>query len=138
MREIGSKNTKPELLFRKHLFSMGFRYRINDRMIAGSPDIVFPKYHALIFIHGCFWHGHDCGLFRLPGTNTEFWRKKIDINRERDANVLNRLRAEGWRICIVWECSIKGKVQLQKTDATVNQIAEWLKSDSIWLEIKRD
>lgn len=137
MREIRNKNTKPELLVRKHLFSMGFRYRINDRKLAGSPDIVFPKYHALIFIHGCFWHGHDCGLFRLPGTNTEFWKEKIDINRERDSHVLNRLRADGWRICIVWECSIKGKVQLQKIDATVNQIAEWLKSDTIWLEIKR-
>lgn len=138
MSGIGSRNTKPELLIRKRLFGMGFRYRINDRKIPGSPDILFPKYHAVIFIHGCFWHGHDCELFRLPGTRTEFWKEKIGINRERDAKVLNLLRAEGWRICIVWECAVKGKAQLQIIDHTVNKIAEWLRSDDIWLELRKD
>lgn len=138
MRGIGSRNTKPELLIRKRLFGMGFRYRINDRKIAGSPDIVFPKYHAVIFIHGCFWHGHDCELFKLPGTRTEFWKEKIEGNRKRDAKVLNQLCAEGWRICIVWECAVKGKAQLQRVDITVSKIAEWVRPDYVWMEIKRD
>ena len=138
MSGIGSKNTKPELLILKKLFSLGFRYRINNTKLAGSPDIVLPKYHAVIFIHGCFWHGHDCELFRLPGTRTEFWKEKIDINRSRDAKVLNQLHAESWRICIVWECAIKGKPQLQIIDSTINKIVEWLRSDQIWLELKRN
>ena len=138
MSGIGSKNTKPELLIRKKLFSLGFRYRINNTKLAGSPDIVLPKSHAVIFIHGCFWHGHDCELFRLPGTRTEFWKEKIDINRSRDAKVLNQLHAESWRICIVWECAIKGKPQLQIIDSTINKIVEWLRSDQIWLELKRN
>lgn len=138
MRGIGSRNTKPELLIRKRLFGMGFRYRVNDRRIFGSPDIVFPKYHAVVFIHGCFWHGHDCEIFKLPGTRTEFWKEKIEVNRERDAKVLNQLRAEGWRICIVWECAVKGKAQLQRVDITVSKIAEWVRSEYVWMEIERD
>ncbi|NLV67507.1 MAG: DNA mismatch endonuclease Vsr [Spirochaetes bacterium] len=138
MRGIGSRNTKPELLIRKRLFGMGFRYRVNDRKIFGSPDIVFPKYHAVVFIHGCFWHGHDCEIFKLPGTRTEFWKEKIEVNRERDAKVLNQLRAEGWRICIVWECAVKGKAQLQRVDITVSKIAEWVRSEYVWMEIERD
>lgn len=138
MRGIGSRNTKPELLIRKRLFGMGFRYRINDRTLVGSPDIVFPKYHAVVFIHGCFWHGHDCELFKLPGTHTEFWKEKIETNRNRDAKVLNQLRSEGWRICIVWECAVKGKAQLQRIDITVSKIAEWVRPDYVWMEIKRD
>ncbi len=138
MRGIGSRNTKPELLIRKYLFSMGFRYRINDRKIFGSPDIVFPKYHAVVFIHGCFWHGHECELFKLPETHTEFWKEKIETNRDRDVKVLNQLRSEGWRICILWECAVKGKAQLQKLDTTVCKIAEWVRSEYVWMEIKRD
>jgi len=137
MSGIRSKNTKSELLIRKRLFGMGFRYRINDKKLVGSPDIVLPKYHTVIFVHGCFWHGHDCDLFKLPGTRTEFWREKIDKNRERDAKVLNQLHAEGWRICIVWECAIKGKTRLLQIDDTVHTIAEWLRSDDVWLEIKK-
>ncbi|MBN1951557.1 MAG: DNA mismatch endonuclease Vsr [Bacteroidales bacterium] len=138
MSGIGSRNTKPELLIRKRLFGMGFRYRINDRKLVGSPDIVFPKFHAVIFVHGCFWHGHDCELFKLPGTRTEFWKEKIESNRERDAKVLNQLRYEGWRICIVWECAVKGKAQVQKIEETVNMIADWLPGDTVWLELKRN
>ncbi len=138
MSGIRSRNTKPETLIRKGLFARGFRYRINDKKLAGSPDIVFPKYHAVVFVHGCFWHGHDCDLFRLPETRTEFWREKIGKNRDRDARALNLLHAEGWRICIVWECAVKGKVQLQRIDVTINSIAEWLKSDDVWLEINRE
>ncbi len=138
MSGIGSRNTKSELLIRKRLFGMGFRYRINDRKLIGSPDIVFPKFHAVIFVHGCFWHGHDCELFKLPGTRTEFWKEKIESNRERDAKVLNQLRYEGWRICIVWECAVKGKAQVQKIEETVNMIADWLPGDTVWLELKRN
>jgi DNA mismatch endonuclease Vsr len=137
MSGIGSRNTEPELLIRKRLFALGFRYRVNVRKLPGSPDIVLPKYHAVVFIHGCFWHGHDCEYFRLPSTRTEFWKDKIGKNRERDAKVLNQLHAEGWRVCIVWECATRGKVQRQKIDETANRIALWLKSDAIWLEVRK-
>lgn len=138
MGKIGSKNTAPELHIRKSLFAMGFRYRINDKRLAGSPDIVFPKHRALVFVHGCFWHGHDCEFFRLPGTNSEFWKEKIENNRERDAKVLNLLHAEGWRLCIVWECAIKGKTQLQCIADTTTCIADWILSDNPWLEVRKE
>jgi len=138
MSGIRSQNTKPELLIRKGLFKLGFRYRINSKVF-GKPDIVLKKYNAVIFIHGCFWHGHiGCENFRIPKSNTAFWIDKIDRNRKRDAEVLNSLHAAGWRICIVWECSIKGKSQLSKIDKTINKIAKWLTSKRVWMEITSD
>jgi DNA mismatch endonuclease (patch repair protein) len=136
MSGIRSKNTKPEILIRKGLFNSGYRYRMNDKKVFGKPDIVLKKYNAVIFIHGCFWHGHiGCGNFKIPSTNKQFWEDKIDTNRKRDSEVLNYLRAQGWRICIIWECSIRGKEQLLLIDKTIKNISDWLLSDNIWLEI---
>jgi len=135
MSGIRSKNTKPELLIRKGLFKLGYRYKINANMF-GKPDIILKKYNAVIFIHGCFWHGHmGCKNFKIPKSNTQFWVEKIDKNRKRDGEVLNCLHASGWRICIIWECAIRGKNQLLNLDKTINEISKWLKSKSIWKEI---
>jgi DNA mismatch endonuclease (patch repair protein) len=98
--------------------------------------MVLKKHNAVIFIHGCFWHGHSgCGNFKMPSANRQFWEDKIDRNRKRDAEVLNHLRAAGWRICIVWECSIRGKEQLLLVEKTIDAISRWLLSDAVWLEI---
>jgi DNA mismatch endonuclease (patch repair protein) len=138
MSGIRSQNTKPELLIRKGLFKLGFRYRINSKMF-GKPDIVLKKYNAVIFIHGCFWHGHiGCENFTIPKSNTTFWIDKIDKNRKRDGEVLNYFHATGWRICIIWECSIRGKSQLSNIDKTINKLSKWLTSKRIWIEITSD
>ena len=108
MSRIRSGDTKPEMIVRRGLHSQGLRYRLHDRKLLGRPDLVFPRYRAVILVHGCFWHGHHCPLFRLPGTRTEFWRTKIDGNRMRDAKVHSALRADGWRVLTIWECSLKG------------------------------
>lgn len=110
MSKIRGMKTKPEELVRKFLFSKGFRYRINDKRYLGRPDIVLPKYNTIIFINGCFWHGHEnCKAAKLPDTNTEFWRKKISDNEVRDRKNIERLRNEGWNVIIIWQCEIKNK-----------------------------
>jgi DNA mismatch endonuclease (patch repair protein) len=108
MSRIRAKNTKPEMLLRRGLHGRGFRYQLHRRELAGCPDLVFPRYRAVIFVHGCFWHGHDCHLFKLPETRREFWEKKILRNRERDKESVEMLRHDGWRILIVWECALRG------------------------------
>ena len=138
MAGIRSKNTKPELLIRSGLFKSGFRYRVNTK-IFGKPDIVLKKFNAVIFIHGCFWHGHiGCDNFKIPKSNTRFWIEKIDRNRKRDGDVLNLLHATGWRICIIWECAIRGKTQLSKIDKTIKKISKWLHSKRVWMEVVSD
>ena len=108
MAAIRSKNTKPELLVRKYLFSQGFRYRINVAKLAGKPDIVLSKYKTVVFINGCFWHLHNgCKYFVWPKDNEEYWKKKITGNVERDKRNYDILKAEGWRVLIVWECQLK-------------------------------
>lgn len=103
-----AKNTGPELLLRRAIWRLGFRYRVNDKHLPGSPDIVLPKYHTVIFVHGCFWHGHkDCKNATTPKTNTEFWKAKITRNQERDQEVWRKLEAKGWYVLIVWECELK-------------------------------
>ena len=135
MSGIRYRDTKPELLIRKGFHKLGYRYRINNK-IFGKPDIALKKYNAVIFIHGCFWHGHiGCENFKIPKSNTDFWIDKIDKNRKRDGEVLNYLRATGWRICIVWECAIRGKIQMTNFDNIINNISNWLNSESIWIEI---
>ena len=107
MSRIRSKNTKPELALRKALFARGFRYRVNDKKLPGKPDIVLPKYKTVIFIHGCFWHGHeDCKYAYIPKTNTRFWIDKITSNAERDKVNAEKLTALGWNVLMVWECEI--------------------------------
>ena len=108
MAGIRGRNTRPELVIRKALHARGFRYRLHVAGLPGKPDIVLPRFRAVIFVHGCFWHGHDCPLFRLPATRSEFWEAKISRNRERDREVLGALKTTGWRCLTVWECAIRG------------------------------
>ena len=110
MSQIKGKNTKPEMLVRKFLFSKGFRYRINDKKLPGKPDIVLPKYKTVIFVNGCFWHGHEnCKYFKLPKTRTEWWKEKIEKNIENDLTKQSQLFNLGYRVLIIWECEIKSK-----------------------------
>lgn len=126
MASIRSKNTKPEILVRRYLFARGFRYRVNVKCLPGTPDIVLRKYRTVIFINGCFWHGHDnCRYFVLPKTNTEFWQTKIDRNRERDMQKHIHLRFLDWHTIILWECQLKPKERqatLQGLEHTLHQI----------------
>lgn len=110
MSHIRSKNTKPEEIVRKYLFSKGLRYRKNVKKLPGCPDIVLKKYNAVIFVNGCFWHKHDCGRFVWPSSNIEYWRRKIERNIERDQNNLKELKTIGWRVFIIWECELKKKI----------------------------
>ena len=112
MSRIKSSNTKSEEIVRKYLFSKGFRYRKNDKRYPGKPDIVLPKYKTIIFINGCFWHGHkDCKYYVIPKTNTDFWLNKINHNIERDQKQINQLKAEGWNVIVLWECQLKKEKQ---------------------------
>ena len=113
MSMIRSKNTKPEELVRKYLFSQGFRYRKNVRTLPGSPDIVLPKYKTVIFVNGCFWHKHDCSRFVWPKSNTEYWYKKIENNVNRDADNMALLKQAGWRVLVVWECELKNEKAIE-------------------------
>jgi DNA mismatch endonuclease, patch repair protein len=115
MSRIRAKDTSPELLVRKFLHARGFRYKLHDRSLAGSPDLVLPKYKTVVFVHGCFWHGHaDCKYFVVPKTRTDFWMGKIMKNMSNDALVVQRLRAAGWKVIIIWECQVKPK-QIRQT-----------------------
>jgi len=111
MAGIRGKNTKPELQVRRALHAEGFRYRLHDGDLPGKPDMVLPKHRAVIFVHGCFWHGHDCHLFRLPATRPEFWQDKIRGNVERDRKAVETLHRDGWRVGTVWECALKGETR---------------------------
>lgn len=107
MASIHSKDTKPEVLVRKYLWSQGFRYRLNNPRLPGHPDIVLRKYRTCVFVNGCFWHGHErCKYYRLPKTNTEFWEKKIGRNKERDKEEQKQLATMGWHVIVVWECEL--------------------------------
>lgn len=115
MSRIKGKDTKPEMIVRKFLFSKGFRYRLHDKRLAGKPDIVLPKYKTAIFIHGCFWHGHDdCKYFVVPKTRTEWWLNKIIGNISNDSRNTASLMKEGWNVMVIWECELKPKLRIQK------------------------
>lgn len=108
MSRIKAKNTKPELLVRKFLHAQGFRYKLHDKKLPGKPDIVLPKYKTVIFVHGCFWHGHaNCRYFVVPKTRTKWWLNKIAVNKANDEKAVKALRKEGWKIIILWECKLK-------------------------------
>lgn len=128
MAGIGPANTKPEMMVRRALYARGYRYRLHARNLPGKPDLVFPGRKAVIFVQGCFWHGHDCHLFRLPGTRTEFWRDKIAGNVERDSRVREQLAASGWRVLDIWECALKGRSRIAFEDVMMKCI-QWLDSD---------
>ena len=118
MSHIRSKNTKPEELVRKYLFSKGFRYRKNVRKLPGCPDIVLPKYKTAIFVNGCFWHKHDCQRFVWPTSNQDYWIPKISRNVQRDKEHYQELRKNGWNVFVVWECQLKKK----NFDSTMEQL----------------
>lgn len=123
MARIPSKNTKPEETVRKYLFSKGFRYRKNDSKLPGKPDIVLPKYKTVVFVNGCFWHGHQgCKWFVRPKTNTAFWEAKFQYNIERDQRNYAKLDEMGWRVLVIWECEIRHGNQLEACENLVNHI----------------
>jgi DNA mismatch endonuclease, patch repair protein len=128
MSRIRGKDTKPEMLLRRGLHARGLRYRLHRADLPGRPDIVFPRYRAVILVHGCFWHGHNCSLFKLPATRREFWQAKIEGNRVRDARDLRRLADAGWRVLVVWECALKGPFRLPEKEVFVT-VASWLGRD---------
>lgn len=135
MSGIRGKDTRPELIIRKGLHRLGYRFRIHVKDLPGKPDLVFPKYRAVIFVHGCFWHGHDCHLFKWPKTREEFWKKKIDGNRERDLEAIQVLRDRSWRVLTVWECALKGKHRLPFNEIT-QFASDWLRSDISCAELR--
>lgn len=109
MSKVPQKDSKPEIIVRKYLFSKGFRYRTNVKKLSGSPDIVLSKYKTVIFIHGCFWHGHTCRAGHLPSSNIDFWVEKINKNTVRDNRQISELKSLGWSVIIIWQCEIKNK-----------------------------
>ena len=137
MAGIRGRNTRPEMILRKGLHGRGFRFRLHRKDLPGKPDLVLPKYHAVIFINGCFWHGHDCHLFRWPSSRVEFWRKKISRSRERDAEVREALSDAGWRILDVWECALKGRERVP-LETVLDRASAWLASDSHCATIRGD
>ena len=120
MSRIRSSDTKPEIKVRKYLFARGFRYRKNMRDLPGCPDVVLPKYKTVIFVQGCFWHMHDCGRFRWPSTNKEYWERKIYNNVERDHTNKEQLQSLGWKVLEIWECELKRK----SFEETMSQITQ--------------
>lgn len=134
MSGIRGRNTKPEILLRRLLHSHGFRFRLHVRELPGKPDIVLPRYHAAVFVHGCFWHGHDCPLFRMPGTREDFWREKIGRNRANDQKTRAALLAAGWRVGVVWECAMRGTGK--NLESVARRLGEWLRSEEKEAEIK--
>ncbi len=124
MSRIRSKNTKPEIVVRKYLFSRGLRYRINVRKLPGTPDIVLRKYKTVIFVNGCFWHHHDCEKFHWPKSNVEFWTEKITRNERRDKRNHSELAEAGWNVVTVWECELKKSLLEDTLQRVYNEVVE--------------
>lgn len=129
MSRIRAKDTMPEEIIRKYLFSKGYRYRKNDKRYPGKPDIVLPKYRIMIFVHGCFWHRHPgCRYATTPATNSEFWLKKFNQNITRDRNVQEQLRVMGWNVIVIWECEVSRKTareeRLQRLEQEINAASQ--------------
>lgn len=133
MAGIKGKNTRPELALRRALYARGFRYRLHSKKVPGRPDLVFPKYRAVIFVHGCFWHRHEgCRYTTIPATRPEFWQAKFDANVARDSAVQMTLLEDGWRVATVWECALRKADQIS---ATTDLLAVWLLEGVISIEI---
>jgi DNA mismatch endonuclease (patch repair protein) len=123
MSRIKGKDTKPELLVRRFLFSHGFRYRLHDKKLPGKPDIVLPKLKSVIFVHGCFWHGHDnCKYFVVPKTRTDWWLQKINRNKQLDVENFNKLKEVGWNVLTIFECQLRSKNVDETLKETVNKL----------------
>jgi DNA mismatch endonuclease (patch repair protein) len=126
MRSIKSKDTKPELLVRKALHARGLRFRLHVKSLPGRPDLVLPRYKAVIFVNGCFWHGHRCRLSSTPKTRTTFWLGKISTNMNRDRYTHGQLLDAGWRLAVVWECALVGRHRMPLEDC-IDQLVAWIK-----------
>ena len=135
MSGIRRRDTKIEVSVRRALHARGFRYRVDVAGLPGRPDIVLPRWNAVVLIHGCFWHRHDCGLCRIPATRPDFWREKLDRNRIRDQQNLLKLQREGWRVATVWECAIRGK-GTSAPEAVAAQLGDWLPTGLPMLELR--
>lgn len=131
MAGIRGKDTKPELMIRRHLHRQGLRYRLFARDLPGRPDIVLPRWKAVVFAHGCFWHRHEnCSFFRLPKTRPEFWADKIQRNVERDTAAIEQLRDAGWRVAVIWECALR-----KDPDRTLDRLVAFVRSNRRFLEV---
>ena len=132
MSRIRGKDTKPEMILRRGLHGRGLRYRLHGADMPGKPDMVFPRHRSVVFVHGCFWHGHGCSLFRWPKTRATFWRTKINRNIVRDRSSLAELKADGWRALVVWECALRGRHRramqdvLSRAEAFIRQGREFV------------
>lgn len=123
MSKVSGKDTKPEIIVRKYLFSKGFRYRKNAKELAGKPDISLPKYKTLIFVHGCFWHGHkNFEAAKLPASNIDYWTTKVSSNVKRDSQNIQLLRAAGWNVIVIWECELKVSDRKQRLSQLIPEI----------------
>ena len=137
MSAVRAKNTKLETEIRRRLFAQGFRYRLHARDLPGTPDMVFPKYSTVIFVHGCFWHYHGCSRSTIPDNRRDWWRKKLEDNRTRDAKALTELRRDGWRVVVIWECSVRrpGIDRQKAIDRVCLRAVKFLRSKRSSLEI---
>jgi DNA mismatch endonuclease, patch repair protein len=134
MSGIRSKNTKPEMALRQGLHALGFRFRLHDKRLPGTPDIVLPRYRAAIFVHGCFWHGHGCSLFKWPSTRVDFWRSKILRNKRLDDAAGAALLEAGWRCGVVWECALRGSRKLG-LPVVLEESSRWIISNDLQLTL---
>lgn len=135
MAAIRGTDTRPEMIVRRGLHARGFRFRLHDPKLPGRPDLVLPKHHAVLFVNGCFWHGHDCYLFKWPKTRERFWREKITANAARDTVNLTALHEAGWRVAIVWECALRGR--LRRTESAVlDAVSDWLRAGGCDLAVR--
>lgn len=129
MAAIRNRDTQPEMIVRQGLHRRGFRFRLHQRGLPGRPDLVLPRWNVAIFVHGCFWHGHDCPFFHWPKSRPEFWREKITGNQARDVAARRALLHSGWRVFTIWECSFRGR-SAEIKEASLDIAAVWLRSDA--------
>jgi DNA mismatch endonuclease, patch repair protein len=130
MAGIGSRNTQPELLVRRHLHAHGFRYTLDGAGLPGRPDIVLPKWKVAIFVNGCFWHWHGCSLSKLPSSNRRFWRAKLKTNQTRDTVSQLALISAEWRIAVIWECALRGKLAESQLPPLIDKLDQWIRGNS--------
>lgn len=140
MSRIRGRDTRPEMLLRRGLHARGFRFRLHQRDLPGRPDLVFPKHRVCVFVHGCFWHGHDCAMFKLPKTRKQFWEGKIAGNHRRDEQAVASLIDDGWSVLVVWECALRGPGRLG-IDTVLSECIEFIhraQRSSSGASVKRD
>ena len=126
MASVRQRNTGPEMALRRALHHLGLRYRLHNRKLPGTPDLAFPRFKSVIFVHGCFWHSHGCKFSTIPATRREFWLQKFEANRERDKKKIEQLQEIGWRVLVVWECALKSKRGQLTVESVAYLVSEWL------------